>query len=504
MIRSRSERTYDLGVDGENSDSSAAAPSRSWFGSCSPRQLQRSEKLALAAGVVFVVPWSVFVVEGSQFAYLIALAFSATAAALLAWSRSWLVVLFIVALATLVGTEARGELGGGTAPLGSLRLLDAALLAAGAGLFARHALDRGFRSTSRALILRWPRAISVEAWIVGAAVVWATILWIANGAAHDAFVRTDVRLILLAAGTYVLARAVVPGQWWRFMFGLLALAPILALKSLLIYATSFVTVGTWDRLQATFVGVPSRRVILVGGDTVLILAPALAMAMALHSESRTVRWWCTLTAICGMGGVLLSGTRTNLLVSVALVLATLCLPIYRRRLRVTQLTAVAGVLIVLATATGVYATGLAERLVAGDEPHVGLNFRRDEIESAARLPQGKLLFGQGLGGSFASRDIRGATVETGWSHVLPIWIVLKVGLLGLVALLCALSLLARRLAPAVRKHGHRAALSGGQLIVGLILMSLTINRLAQPEGAILIAIGAVLVSMHRGGAVRCD
>lgn len=471
-------------------------------GSLSLNRLERSGKLAFAAVVALVVSLSVFIGDGSQLAYLMALAFAATTAASLGWSRSWLAALLIVALATLVGTEMRGELGRGTAPLGSLRLLDVALLAAVAGLFARDAVDGGLREAGHTMLLR-RGPLSIETRILAAATGWAGALWIANGAEWNAFMRADVRLILLVYGTYVLAKAVLPGQWPRFTLGLLALAPMLALKAGIIYVTDFFTVGTFDRLQTAFVQVPSKRVILVGGDTLLVLTPALATAMALRAESRAVRWLCTLAAAFAMGGVLLSGSRTGLLIAAAMVLVTLCLPMGQRRLRMTRLSALAAVLIVAATVTGAYVTGVGERLVTRDLPHVGLNFRGDEIQTASSLPQRDLLLGQGLGGSFLSKDARGAAVETGWSHVLPVWLVLKVGLLGLLALLVALGLFVRRAARAIRRQRRGPAMIGAQLVGGLILMSLTVGRLAQPEGAMLVAIGVVLVGPHMRREVSC-
>lgn len=472
----------------ETSDSSAAdRPAVSLL-----RRIGWPCGLAVAGGVVFVVSWAVFVSEGSQLAYVVGLASAAAAAALLAWRRSWLAVLLIVALATLVGTEARGELGRGATPLGSLRLLDAALLAAGAGLLVCHVLDRGLREATAALLSRW-KSISVETWIVIATVVWAAVLWIAHGAHGNAHVRTDMRLILLAGGTYAVARTLVPPRWSLFTLGLLALAVLVALKSASIYVTAPFEVATLERLQTAFVGVPTRRVLVIGGDTLLILAPALATGIALRAQSRSIRAWCAIAGVCAMGGVLLSGSRTNLLVALAIFLGTLFLFMRARGLRLTRLSALAGVLIVLATASGVYVTGVGERLTTRDEPHVGLNFRRDEIASVTTLPDRDLLLGQGLGGSFVSRDSSGATVQTGWSHVLPVWIVLKVGLLGLVALLWALGLLFRRVLRAVRSQVYGAPFIGAQLIVGLIVMSLTINRVAQPEGAILMALGAVLI-----------
>ncbi|MGH2899179.1 MAG: hypothetical protein ACRDMZ_10940, partial [Solirubrobacteraceae bacterium] len=159
---------------------------------------------------------------------------------------------------------------------------------------------------------------------------------------------------------------------------------------------------------------------------------------------------------------------------------------------------------VLAIGASAVASGTAQRLVQSDAPHVGLNFRRDEIRSASHLSARDLMLGQGLAGRFASRDVHGATVITGWSHVLPIWVVLKVGLLGLAALIVALGLLLRRAARLIGDQGRGPALIGIQLIGGLILMSLTIGRFAQPEGAMLLGLGAVLLAQPLRREAACD
>ncbi len=88
--------------------------------------------------------------------------------------------------------------------------------------------------------------------------------------------------------------------------------------------------------------------------------------------------------------------------------------------------------------------------------------------------------------------------------MLPVWLVLKVGLLGLVALLVALGLFVRMAAAAIRAQRRGPAMIGAQLVGGLILMSLTVGRLAQPEGAMLVAIGVVLVGPHMRREVLCD
>ena len=489
----RIRAAYDVPVARVASDSPAL--SRQAIGTV--RRLPRNDQLAGAAAVLLAVTWPVFVFEGGQLAYLLAMMAAIACAALLGWSRSWLAMLFVVMLATLVGTEARGELGHGTSPWASVRLVDVALLAAAAGLVAGHVAEHGARAAIGAIVSR--RGLhSLELSIVLGVTGWAVALWVADGARRDALVRTDVRLILLACGTYLLARVVVPRHWSRFAWGLLALAPLLALKAAAIYVTDFFTIGTFDRLQASFVEVPGKRVLLVGGDTLLILVPALAAAMALRTESPRTRALCALTAACAVGAVFLSGTRTSLLIVVGMVLAVFAVPLLQRSIRVTPRAAIAVIVTVVACAAGTVASGLAGRLTQSDKPHIGINARTDEVRWVTELPRRELVIGQGLGGSFISRNASGMPVTSGWSHVLPVWIVLKVGLLGLLALVVALGLLARRAFESIRVQRYGPALIGAQLVGGLILMSMTIGRLAQPEGAIFVAVAAVLLNRPVG------
>jgi O-antigen ligase len=161
----------------------------------------------------------------------------------------------------------------------------------------------------------------------------------------------------------------------------------------------------------------------------------------------------------------------------------------RVRLRRPSVRAASTAVAILAlTTAGLVVSGTGARFTKRDAPHVGLNFRTDEVRSFFRLPTNDLLFGQGFGGRFESKDVNGLPVITGWSHVLPVWIWLKVGLIGSVAVLTATILALRKafhaLRPKPRLHDPDAALAL-VMMAGLLLMSLTINRVALPEGAVL-------------------
>jgi hypothetical protein len=132
---------------------------------------------------------------------------------------------------------------------------------------------------------------------------------------------------------------------------------------------------------------------------------------------------------------------------------------------------------------------------------VGINFRIDETRSFFRLPHRDLLLGQGFGGRFEGKDVNGLPVVAGWSHTLPVWIGLKVGLVGLAAIMIAIILLLQRGFAAIRAKGvlhHSEHALAAVLIVGLLLMSLTINRIALPEGAILFGFAVGLLDRQDG------
>jgi hypothetical protein len=144
---------------------------------------------------------------------------------------------------------------------------------------------------------------------------------------------------------------------------------------------------------------------------------------------------------------------------------------------------------------GLIATGTMTRFLTPDPPHVGVNFRVDEVRSLFRLPTNEIVFGQGIGGRFVGKDVNGLQVITGWSHTFPAWIVLKIGILGLVVV-SALALVPmwRRLGSVWRVRPlHAEAALGCVLLFGVLIMSLSLGRAALSEGSILIGLAVALL-----------
>jgi hypothetical protein len=436
--------------------------------------------------IAFALAWPFFVADGNQAAYVVATVAIALLAAGLAAGNPGDAAILVMVLATVIGTEARGEIGHGHAPFGSLRILDVGLLFAliGTGLSRYRA---GVRSAG---LIRGPGVLS---WCVGGLLLWAAALWLAAGAPRNQFFNTDLRLIGLAVGMYLLVRAMPPSRMGAIVWALVVISPVLVLKASAIYVTHLNVIGSDDRLQATMLVLDGhRRVVLVGGDTLLILIPALCALLARAAGRRQRQMLAVAAAGAGLA-LLMSGTRTSLLVAVALAAGTALVPIWRDGVRLSRRAAAALVLAAALLAGGAFIFGVAQRLGHEDAPHVGLNFRFDEIRTASRLPARKLLVGQGIAGTFVSKDVAGKPVTSAWSHVLPVWLVLKVGVLGSIVALLALGAFVVRGLRIAGAAASPAAAAGVVTLIGLFAMSLALGRMALPEGALLTGLACALV-----------
>ncbi|MBJ7470239.1 MAG: hypothetical protein JHD16_03015 [Solirubrobacteraceae bacterium] len=445
----------------------------------------RLSRATLACFGLIGASWFVFLLSGSLAAYWLCVGACVVPTALLGHRRHWAAALAPVAGAALLGTELRAELGTTVvAPFNGLRALDLVVLSAALGVASSSEVLRTVRTGAALRAVVWPWR-----WVALALAALAA-LWFAHGYPTDQLGRTDARLIFLAAGAFYTARGTVPGHERLFVMGLVGLGGLVALKAIALHVSDLWAIGTYDRAQATQLATEPKRTILVGGDTLMILVPAAAVALV---ENFRATWFnatlAAISALCGVA-VLLSGTRSSLLVLCLLAVLAPVLCWERDRLprgRQAVMILVTGLIIVVA-ATAV--SGVASRFVTPESQSEGLGFREDEIRTFLRLPTQDLMIGQGLGGRFTSRDSTGAEVEAAWSHVLPVWVGLKLGLLGL-ALLTAVGAVAMwRTLRRSRVFGARV---GALLFTGLLLMSLTIGRAALPEGVILVACCFILL-----------
>ena len=202
----------------------------------------------------------------------------------------------------------------------------------------------------------------------------------------------------------------------------MAVASVATAKALTISLSGLWVVGPNDRLQASLRG-DEGRVILAGGDTLLAMAPALAV-VALGREPSSKRVVAlTLAAVSAVAGLLVSGTRTSFLV--AMILLPLAVAWRFAPAVAPRRLALVCSIVILGLAGLGYAGGVLNRLPTEDAPHVGVNFRLEEAEAVLDMPAERLLLGQGLGGRFTGKDVNGQPVTTGWAHSIPLWLLLK-------------------------------------------------------------------------------
>lgn len=455
----------------------------------------RALQVALAALGVAILAWPMFVFEGSHPAYLLSMAGFVVAAALLGSVRHPALVWLVVFVVAVIGTEVNGALAAGEAPLGSLRLLDATLLAAAAGAGFALVRERGWSGLQTALPRRGAGTL------IGLGIgVWLVAMWLASGAPGGVLLRTDVRLVLIGGlswfGFSAVRRPLLVAE------GVAVVGALAALKGIAIYLSGLWTIGTLDRLQsATVESDGVMRVILVGGDTLLVLAPAAAILAAFSRPARGRAF--TLLGMLALGGLLVSATRTSLAIAVLLALATALLSSGRLpAVRARHLAAAAASLAVLAIAGTL--TGSLGRFVAPQTEGSGLSFRQAETRAVFDLPTRDLLLGQGLAGSFAGVGSRGQALQAGWTHSFPTWILLKAGVIGLLgfAALCLLAWrrLRERLSSA-QGLDRTDVVAGLVCVTGILAMSLTLGRVALPEGVVIGAAGLVaMLGTSRGEA----
>lgn len=443
----------------------------------------------LVVGAVATL-WPVYVFGSSQVAWLASTVLLAGLAWDLSRRRSPLLAALLLGVVAILGTEASGELAAGTAPLGPLRTLDAVVFAA---LLARlpelWSLPRNWRPSAPVML------------VFGIA-AYAVLLWVLNGLPTDGVARADVRL----AGLMIItAFAVKDLRPWKPVWVARAAAVLVlltAVKAGALYLADYWTIGTYDRIQASTVQPPGEalRIILVGGDSLLIVAPACLLALAGAVSGRMDRWLVGVAGASAFVGLLISGTRSSVLVAVLLLVGLAVYEAQRRRLISTHWVAIglAGGVLLLG---GAVAMGVAQRFWQSDAPATGLDFREQELRSFLDLPPRDLILGQGFGGRYVGKNVLGAQVEAGWSHSLPVFIALKIGVVGLLGVGVLLIAAARRTAGAYRRSAGpetRAMIACAAIaLVGTLAMSLTLGRAALPEGAVIIVLSLAMLAAFK-------
>lgn len=452
--------------------------------------------------LILGVGWGLYVFGGSQSAYLCATAASVVLAVRLASVRSQALVLLLVAEVGLLGTDANGQLAGGTALIGSFRLFDltvaASLFTVGAGWLRNRFTGPASASGDQRANPRAIRLTRVLIAVIVSLFGYALLLWFVHGHRFDQITRADVRVVCLGIAMWVISQACIatnPLTSIDLPVGVASLSPFIAAKALAIYLSGLWVIGSNDRLQASSdYSYGHTRIILIGGDTLLILIPAIALLALARQRGIVARSWMWLCATSALVGLLLSGTRSGLIVAVLMLIFVIVLR--RRSWRTIDVRTIAVASCALTFfVTGAIATGTASRFLTRDPPHVGVNFRADELRAILRIPTDEIIVGQGPGGRFVGKDVNGLPVVTGWAHSFPSWVVLKIGVIGLVlSSLLTIAWLWRGLryiwtaTPLPANHTL-----GLILFLGVLLMSLSLGRAALAEGAILLGLGAALL-----------
>ncbi|MFP5362091.1 MAG: O-antigen ligase family protein [Thermoleophilia bacterium] len=438
-----------------------------------------------------VAAWPVYVYGSSQVAWLAATILLAALGWDLSRRRSPLLAALLLGVVAVLGTEATGELAAGTAPLGSLRTLDAVVLAAVLPRLGEH-----WRLVKR------PR-LSMPVVLILSIAAYAVVMWALNGLAVDGPARADLRLAGLATLAWLALRGLAP---WNLRWVARAVATVVLLtsaKAVALYLSGYWTIGTFDRAQASTVQPPGEalRIILVGGDTLMILAPACLLALGCAVRGRADRWLLSVAGSSACLALLISGTRSGLVIAALLFGVVAAFEAHGRGLAPVRWWAAAFAVAVL-LAGGAIAMGVAQRFWQADAPATGLDFRKQEIQGFLDLPIRDLLLGQGFGGRYTGKNVLGAEVETGWSHSLPVFITAKIGVIGLVAVGVLLIAAALTTADAYRRTsdpGVRGMIElAAVAVVGTITMSLTLGRAALPEGAVILVLGLTMLQTSKG------
>ena len=461
-----------------------AAP-RPWGASVS-----HGRRLALGGLAILAFAWPLFVLTGSQAGYLVSLAAACCTAAALTTMRSSLVVGYLAGLMALIGPEVNGQLGNGPAPLGSLRIFDAAT-----GMAAVTLLVLAWRRPRRSILVSWrrPGALAV---LSALAVGYAALRWVMEGHRVDGYLRTDLRLIVLAALFWFIASSCRRGGTRAILWCFVVVGVLAAAKASAIHVSGLYAIGAYDRLQATNLYASGQvRTILVGGDTLLILVPAVVVLLVSAERRALPRVALALAGLLCLWALGLSATRTSVLVALGLMLVAVAAMLILARPHLSRRVLAGGLVVTVIVLAVAMLGGAASRLAEAEAPHVGLNFRKDEINSFLNASATTKYLGQGLAGRFMGKNVNGKAVLAGWAHELPVWIALKAGIFGLICASLALAIMVRRALDALRRGGDRVQIVAGTVtVLGLVVMSMTLDRLALPEGILPFVVGVFLIS----------
>jgi O-antigen ligase len=239
-----------------------------------------------------------------------------------------------------------------------------------------------------------------------------------------------------------------------------------------------------------------ERVVLVGGDTLLALGPALCVIARRLGSLRAGRW-VALLVLSGLATGA-TGTRTNIIAGTIALLAALALDRFDsdRAPPVGRLIAgvLAGltILLVVGFVVPVGGQGIAQSVTArfnsASNIQQSLQYRADESARLEQALQGKMILGLGTGGTFVTEVPSTFGFELGptlWAHNGYLWIMLKVGIVGLILFALGIWLIAMRL---WQRRAQTLARAGLVWLIGILVLSISTNRFNDAGAGMLLAL----------------
>jgi len=291
---------------------------------------------------------------------------------------------------------------------------------------------------------------------------------------------------------------------------LTVLVALTALKALVVSASALALDGPASALQAwSFDAGGGKRTILVGGDTFIVLGPALVLgayglrgrrgAIAIAISLLCLAAWATTQTRTNLVGLLLGAAVGGFAAEVSV----------RRRAgkRLRSIVpsmacfAVCGMIagVLLADTSGSLFFWRFNDMVVDPTGALLPSYEFRSAEAAAALGSVSgmaILIGRGLGAAYFLPV--GITMETVWSHDILVWLFLKCGVLGCASFVAVCAFLLPAAARRVwRGDGRGSEPALGSMLLVLILISFTINRIASVEGMLLFSLIATRLAPPR-------
>jgi hypothetical protein len=312
---------------------------------------------------------------------------------------------------------------------------------------------------------------------------------------------SDLLLVLYAIAAVVIGASLVadPTKFRSSLVSIFLIAASLAaLKTIAVAQLAGTVSGPASALQVwNYPTDAGWRTILIGGDTILLVAPLVLGSLATWSgRIRVIAFLASVLALYAVG---LSKTRTEIILTVLGLLTGQVLAYRRRTLRESNVAPwiAAGLIILLALITALLASRSVETAIRSSTERFSIQGTASSQDSLAirqaesdialsTLSPAQYVAGRGFGANFP--DIN-TNLPTTFAHNGFVWIFLRTGALGIVLVALFLSGLVRAALKSRRMHSEMSKLNLTACATGalalLAVSSITINRFATPEGMFL-------------------